>query len=119
MVVKEEMESFKTVLENGTVEYVDCNGKYHREDGPAVESVNGNQYWFINGVVHREDGPAVEYMNGPKHWYIDGCRHREDGPAIELANGEKQWYINGENLTEDEFLNWQLKNSKTIKLNFQ
>jgi len=73
MVVREEMESFKMVSENGTVEYVNRNGKYHREDGPAVECVDGTKHWFLNG----------------------------------------------KELTEVDFLKWQLKNSKTVKLNFQ
>ena len=30
----------------------------HREDGPSVEFVNGNKFWFINDQLHREDGPA-------------------------------------------------------------
>ena len=47
-------------------------GKYHREDGPAVELINGEKYWYKNGLYHREDGPAVELISGQKHWYLDG-----------------------------------------------
>lgn len=28
--------------------------------------------WYINGKFHREDGPAVIYADGSKYWYIDG-----------------------------------------------
>jgi len=79
------------------------NGKLHREDGPAVEWSNGTKYWYLNDKLHRENGPAVEKANGSKYWYKDGELHREDGPAYEGANGEKKWYLNGEQLTEGEF----------------
>jgi len=25
--------------------------------------------WFLNGKIHREDGPAVEYVDGKRVWY--------------------------------------------------
>ena len=68
--------------------------EYHREDGPAIEYVNGNKYWYINGKRHREDGPAVKYEDGSKAWYLNGKLHREDGPALERANGRKEYWIN-------------------------
>jgi len=39
----------------------------HREDGPAVENVNG-KFYYINDELHREDGPAVVNVNG-KFYY--------------------------------------------------
>jgi len=77
------------------------NGKFHREDGPAVENVNGDKYWYLNGKHHREDGPAVENVNGDKYWYLNGKHHREDGPACEYANSKKEWFINGKHHRED------------------
>lgn len=63
----------------------DCDGsywyfddkcvKYHREDGPAVEKVNGYQAWYLNGEYHRENGPAVIYPNGNEFWYLNGNYH--------------------------------------------
>jgi hypothetical protein len=47
-------------------------GKYHREDGPAIEWANGNKEWFREGVHHRIDGPAGVYSNGTKAWLIEG-----------------------------------------------
>jgi len=64
----------------------------------------GTKRWHNEkGKWHREDGPAIERSNGSKHWYINGNLHREDGPAVELPNGYKIWYINGKELTEEEF----------------
>jgi len=81
------------------------NGKYHREDGPAIEWANGAKSWYLNGELHREDGPAIEHANGDKSWFLNGELHREDGPAIEYINGTKFWYLNGEEVTEQQVMN--------------
>ena len=52
----------------------------------------GTKRYFLNRVLHREEGPAIEYIDGEKHWYKNGELHRENGPAIERANGTKKWY---------------------------
>jgi hypothetical protein len=28
--------------------------------------------WYKKGFVHREDGPAVEWINGQKEWILNG-----------------------------------------------
>ncbi len=63
---------------------------------------NGNKRWCLNGKFHREDGPAVEHADGEKWWYLNGKCHREGGPAVDYANGDKFWYLNGKQLTEEE-----------------
>ena len=78
------------------------NGKYHREDGPAIELASGSKVWCLNGKQHREDGPALECASGDKMWFLEGKFHREDGPAVEHASGEKWWFLNDERLTEKE-----------------
>ena len=65
---------------------------------------NKTKHWYLNGKFHREDGPAVEWANGTKWWCLNDKLHREDGPAIEYADGTKYWYLNGEQLTEKERL---------------
>jgi hypothetical protein len=77
-------------------------GLYHRENGPAVENINGDKEWYVNGQLHREDGPACEYANGDNLWYINGKEHREDGPAVEFKNGYKVYYLNGEKVEEKD-----------------
>ena len=64
---------------------------------------SGIKAWYVNGKLHREDGPALEGVIG-NEWYVNGDLHREDGPAIEWFTGYKEWHINGEQLTEQEFL---------------
>lgn len=103
-------------IEPSSLSWLDEDGKYHREGGPAI--VNSYQQgWFQHGIPHRMDGPAVVYpygseewfqngkrhrTDGPavtdneaKHWFINGVRHREDGPAIEYADGRWEWYQHG------------------------
>jgi hypothetical protein len=84
-----------TVGEDGRKEWL-LNGKYHREDGPAIESADGTKRWLLNGYRHREDGPAVEWADGSKGWYLNGKLHREDGPAYYGGIfGVKEWWLNG------------------------
>ena len=67
---------------------------------------NGTKRYYSDremNILHREDGPAVEYVDGHKEWRINGKCHREDGPAIDDANGYKEWWVNGKELTEEEF----------------
>lgn len=77
----------------GTVIYY-LNGRYHREDGPAIIHPSGDKEWYLNGELHREDGPAVENTDGHKEWFINGKRHREDGPAVEHGGLASVWYLN-------------------------
>jgi hypothetical protein len=38
----------------------------------------GYEEWKLpNGKFHREDGPAIEYSNGSKHWYLNGISYTE------------------------------------------
>jgi hypothetical protein len=79
------------------IEYTEADFK--KKTGPKSTmhvDGEGNEIWSINGIIHREDGPAVEYVNGDKTWYHDGKIHRSDGPAYEGADGTKTWYSNGQ-----------------------
>jgi hypothetical protein len=94
--------------EDGYKDWLDANGKHHRDDGPAIviDTVGWYRAWFQHGVRHRDNGPAVENANGHKAWYQYGVRHRDDGPAIEWANGGKSWYLNDNCLLSfDEWFN--------------
>ena len=75
--------------------YYYLNGILHREDGPAIELVNGDRAWWVNGKLHREYDPAIEHGNGTKIWYKNGKLHREAGSAVAFADGYKKWYLNG------------------------
>mgnify|MGYP001114144883 CR=1 FL=1 len=51
----------------------------HWEDVPKhytgiIEWENGDELWLKNGKWHREDGPAVIWKNGKKSWWLNGYR---------------------------------------------
>jgi len=69
--------------------------KRHRIDGPAIERVNGDKLWYKEDKFHREDGPAVEWADGTKYWFKEGKLHRLDGPAVEYSSGNKEWWVEG------------------------
>ena len=96
------------------VEYT-LNGKLHREDGPAIEYVDGSKEWYLNGKLHRSDGPAIEWASGSKEWYVDGKRHRLDGPARVFANRDKAWYLEDQEVSKPDVDNLRLK---TLTLSF-
>jgi len=79
--------------------WINSQGQYHREDGPAIEYNNGDKYWYRNDQRHREDGPAIEWADGDKEWYLNGRRHRGDGPAIEFSNGHEEWWYHGKRIS--------------------
>ncbi len=57
--------------------------------------IGGNIYYYNDqGDSHRDDGLAVEYVDGSKIWFQHGKLHREDGPAIEYVGGDNQWWYN-------------------------
>jgi len=62
----------------------------------------GGRVWQLNGKYHREDGPAIEWSDGTREWVLNGKRHREDGPAVERADGLSSWWLNGRHITEEE-----------------
>jgi len=115
------MKQYKITENNITydiIEYSDggkywyLNGKLHREDGPADESLSGNRRWYKNGLLHRDDGPAIIYYNGERVWFKNGLYHRDNGPAIELYNGSKEYWYNGnhlKNINSDEDLKRYIK----------
>jgi hypothetical protein len=77
----------------------------HRQDGPAIECLDGHKSWYANGKRHRLDGPSTEWPDGGKEWWVDGKRHRLDGPAVEETNGYKaRYYVNGKCITEETFI---------------
>lgn len=81
------------------------DGKLHREDGPAFETLNETYFsWHKHGKLHREDGPAVYTESGYKSWWYEGERHREDGPAVEWPDGVTEYWLDGEEYTMEEFL---------------
>ena len=42
------------------------------ENQKPICKVNGDgtKQWYLNGKLHREDGPAIEYVDGDKYWFL-------------------------------------------------
>lgn len=75
--------------------YNNTQGQLHRDDGPALITPEGTEYWYSGGNIHRSDGPAVIQKDGTRHWYQCNKLHRLEGPAIECADGSRSWYRKG------------------------
>jgi len=73
---------------------------------------NGDKYWYKNGKYHRENGPAVILTDLHKAWYKNGLLHRSNGPAVEYVSGSKEYWYNGKrlnNIKSDEDLKRYIK----------
>ena len=84
----------QTNQRNGISPYIvwhDSDGELHRDDGPALISKNGDQYWFQHGKRHRDDGPAIEWLDGDKFWYSNDKRLSFDKwlDKVNLSGEEK------------------------------
>jgi hypothetical protein len=75
---------------------------------------SGRQEWLLNGKYHREDGPAIIFPDGHQHWCLNDKLHREDGPAVIWPDGSEYWYANNKHITQ-EVNNWA--NERDIDLN--
>jgi hypothetical protein len=103
------------VLTTGDEEIWYKDLKVHRDDGPAIKTVNDynevTYEWYRLGWRHRKGGPAFETIGANSErilefWYRDDYRHREDGPAyINFIVNEKLYYICNNMLTKEEW--WQ------------
>lgn len=58
----------------------------HREDGPALTTEDGAEYYYINGQLHREDGPAIIFSSGAEQWYINGVALNDDQVGTKKLN---------------------------------
>lgn len=79
----------------------------------------GYSCWVIKGTFkfHREDGPAREWINGSAEWWNNDQLHRIDGPAKIYFDFSKNvtygWCLFDKNLDSDEVEKWIKTNNKT------
>ena len=73
------------------VSYVDIptDGNY------IVDYEDDSTRWMVDGKYHREDGPAIKYLDGAKEWYKHGKLHRGDGPASIECTGDEEYWLDG------------------------
>ena len=74
-------------------------GRWHRDDGPAIELNNGSTFCFLHGLTHNANGPAINWgSNPPTPFHPD----------------KKEFWIFDKKYTEKEY--WKkVKNLKTIE----
>lgn len=59
--------------------WVDAEGNFHREDGPAVD-LGIVTSWYRHGLRHRVGGPAHQDAARPEEneWFVDGVQQAPD-----------------------------------------
>ena len=55
----------------GNTIYRNHLGQLHRIHGPAIVWADGAKYWYQNGRRHRTDGQAVETLGDFTAWYLN------------------------------------------------
>ena len=54
--------------------YYNSQGQVHRDDGPAIITPDGSEYWYCNGKQLRSDGPAATWPGHPGLYYLNGVQ---------------------------------------------
>lgn len=82
----------------GKILYINSQGDYHRNDGPAIIHTDGKVEYYYHGKLHRENNePAVIFPNGSNIYYSWGIKTRWNGPAETIINEDgssiQKYYI--------------------------
>ncbi len=83
---------------------------------------NGCDKWYVNDKLHRLDGPAIESQDGLNSWYVHG-KYVGEEISIFVTNrktGEKvketEYILNGVSVKKAMFLSMVLEKSLQIEL---
>lgn len=61
------MVSVKHITRMGTEKWLLPNGKFHREDGPAI-IFSGREYWYLNGIKYsKQEHKKIMRLKKLKH----------------------------------------------------
>jgi len=52
--------------------------KYLGDNKYSITTYFGHKYWYSNGRYHREDGPAIDYGDGNEYYYLYGSSVRKE-----------------------------------------
>lgn len=68
---------------SSTASYKSCtrdhSGRLHSyDDKPAIVYTHDTKVWYKYGKIHREDGPAIEWVNGDMQFYLNNKCYRFD-----------------------------------------
>jgi hypothetical protein len=101
----------KHIISDDFEAWFDDDGRYHRDNGPAVIVARSNgvdSIWYQHGERHRDNGPSVISCDGDLCYQKQGKLHRLDGPAIiHTYINYQEWWVDGEQIhckDNEEFL---------------
>ena len=69
----------------------------------VVDRYGTRRYYNSANQLHRDEGPAIEWIDGGKEWFQNGQTHRIGGPAIEWSDGTVSWCLFGKEYTESKY----------------
>jgi len=74
--------------------------KIHREDGPAIEFVDGGEIYMQKGKLHRTDGPAFIHITESgeiiHRYYLDGKEYSKGEWALETRSPKLESFLSEE-----------------------
>ena len=71
---------------------------YTDDNGNIIEIISDDNHikYYKNYILHRDNGPAVVYINGDEEWYKEDSLHRENGPAWNWKScNDISWHYEG------------------------
>ena len=80
---------YRVVVDEFGTRYYNTRGQLHRDEGPAIEWIDGGKEWFQNGQMHRIGGPTVEW-GSLRQWFLFGVEYTEQAYYAKLASLEAQ-----------------------------
>ncbi len=65
-----------TLRDGFVTKYWSKYGQVHRDgDLPAVIAFDGRQYWYKNQLLHRDVGPAILKVTGEELYFVNGIQY--------------------------------------------
>jgi hypothetical protein len=83
------------------LDFYNLSTKEQKNFTGIVKWNNGDIEYYKNGKWHREDGPAIIYFDGYQEWCLEGKLHNLNGPAIIYSDGREEYWINGKQITKE------------------
>ena len=66
-------------LSHGDAYWLNDDGEFHRENGPAIEMADGTTIWMLRNKLHREDGPAlIMPTKRISYWYVNNEQYKTE-----------------------------------------
>jgi hypothetical protein len=70
-----------------------------------IDETTKAKHWFLGDKLHREDGPAIEYVDGNEWHYYNDEYIDNWSSEIKQTDWSRFWYINGQRIDPEEAMN--------------